>query len=211
MNAPFRVIEAAFKDRQVLKKSYLNDPPHGGLVVSTPTAVEVDDVVDLKIWLRREDLYLVVRGVVLWSRRKTLRTKEVGIGFFKYESEKRELLLRHTKVLGRDSQARQNFRHDTAVKVMYKTPLDYVIDTTKNLSNSGMFIYSIRQPPLNSIIVFEICVPGEVKPIELMGRVTWRCPDQGIGVRFMGNNPDIRGRLDQLVRTIPMPQEAAAG
>ena len=94
---------------------------------------------------------------------------------------------------------------------MYKTPLDYVIDTTKNLSNGGMFIYSTRQPPLNSIILFEICVPGEVKPIELMGRVTWRCPGQGIGVRFIGNNPDVRGRLDQLVSAAPLLQQAAAG
>ena len=215
MNAPFRVIEAAFKDRQALKKSYLSDPPHGGLVVSTTSPVQVDDVVDLKIWLRREDLYLVIRGVVLWSRSRDRRTREVGIAFFKHESDKRELLLRHTKVLGRDSQTRQNSRLDTTIKVMYKTPLDYAIDTTKNLSNGGMFIYSTRLPPLNSIILFKLCPPGSDQPIELMGRVTWRCPGQGIGVRFMGNDPGARGRLDQLVGNmlpaIPVFQEAAAG
>jgi Tfp pilus assembly protein PilZ len=211
MNAPFRVIETAFKDRQALKKSYLNDPENGGLMVSTTSAVQVDDVVDLKIWLRREDLYLVIRGVVLWSRSKDRRSKEVGIGFFEHESAKRELLLRHTRVLGRDSRARQNARLAASMKVMYKTPLDYVIDTTKDLSNGGMFVYSVRQPPLNSIILFELCVPGEVKPIELLGRVTWRCPGQGVGVRFMGNNPEARSRLYQLVSAIPMPLQAAAG
>jgi Tfp pilus assembly protein PilZ len=215
MNAPFRVIEAAFKDRETLKRSYLKDRPHGGLVVSTTSPVQVDDVVDLKIWLRREDLYLVIRGTVLWVRSKELRAKELGIGFFKHESEKREMLLRHTKVLGRESQTRQDSRLNATIKVMYKTPLDYAIDTTKNLSSGGMFIYSTRLPPLNSIIVFKLCPPGENQPIELMGRVTWRCPGQGIGVRFMGNNPQARNRLDQLVENTlpatPVFQEAAAG
>lgn len=215
MNAPFRVIEAAFKDRDNLKRSYLKDRPHGGLVVSTTSPVQVDDVIDLKVWLRREDLYLVIRGVVLWCRSKSLRAKEVGIGFFKHEAEKREMLLRHTKVLGRESQTRQDSRLNATIKVMYQTPLDYAIDTTKNLSNGGMFIYSTRLPPLNSIIIFKLCPPGETQPIELMGRVTWRCPGQGIGVRFMGNDPVARVRLDQLVDNIlpatPVFQEAAVG
>jgi Tfp pilus assembly protein PilZ len=211
MNAPFRVIETAFKDREALKKSYLSEAPNGGLVVTTSTPIQVDDVVDLKVWLRREDLYMVVRGVVLWCRSKSRRTREAGIGFVKHESEKRELLLRHTKVLGRDSQTRQGFRQAKAIKVMYKTPMDYVVDTTKNLSSGGMFIYSTRLPPLNSIIQFKLCPPGEQEPIELMGRVTWRCIGQGVGVRFMGNHPEIRNRLDQLVGSAPVLQVAAAG
>ncbi len=208
MNATFRVIEAAFKDRQALKKSYLCDPENGGLVVSTTSPVRADDLVDLKIWLRREDLYLVIRGVVLWSRSKTSRAQEVGIGFLKQESDKRDLLLRHTRVLGREARARQNARLAATMKVIYKNSWDYVIDTTKDLSSGGMFIYSVRQPPLNSIILFELCVPGEPKTIEVLGRVTWRCPGQGIGVRFMGNDPEVRRRLDRLVSTFPMVPEA---
>jgi uncharacterized protein (TIGR02266 family) len=148
---------------------------------------------------------------VLWSRSKSGRTKEAGIGFFKHESEKRELLLRHTKVPGRESQARLASRHAMTIKVMYNTPRDFAIDTTKDLSHGGMFIYSTRLPPLNSLIQFKLCPPGEEKPIELMGRVTWRCPGQGIGVRFMGNHPEVRSRLDRLVGALPVLQEAAAG
>jgi uncharacterized protein (TIGR02266 family) len=204
------MIEAVFKDRRNLRQRYLNSAPYGGLMVSAAKPLRVNDVVDLRVSLRREDICETLRGVVLWCRAETRQSVLAGVGFLEREAAKRERLLHEPRPAEGTVVDRQAERFDLALKVVYRTSMDFVVDFTRNLSLGGMFVKTSRWLPVGGRILFRICPPGE-KPVELTGKVTRHAFGEGVGVRFVDDGPEVRERLERLVRNTPIDAAQASG
>jgi uncharacterized protein (TIGR02266 family) len=207
-----RTIEVWMKDRVEFHRRYLNEPTHGGVVVSVREPIEASEVVELVINFADTSQVHRLRGLVLWCRSTKSELRHVGVGFFASETDKRERLLARYLVPEKGIQERREPRYATTLKVTYQTPTDFVVDYTRNISTGGIFVDGRNAPDVGSEILFKLYPPGQENPIDLTGRVAWKRPGGGFGVRFSKANSVVRSRLDQLVRTVAVgaPVETTA-
>jgi uncharacterized protein (TIGR02266 family) len=149
--------------------------------------------------------------LVLWCRSAKEELLHVGVGFFASESEKRERLLARYIAPAKGIAERREPRYATTLKVTYQTPTDFVVDYTRNISSGGIFVDGRNAPDVGTEILFKLYPPGQDNPIDLTGRVAWKRPSGGFGVRFTNTSSGIRSRLDQLVRTVAIGAPVDAG
>jgi len=193
--------EIKYSDRAEFKKHYLSESPHGGVMARMKETPQIGDVVSLRVHLKKEDLDETLRSVVLWRRKSADGPLLVGIGFMPTEVEKRERLL-ETAGEAADVKERKNTRYQSTMRVKYRTATDFVVDYTRNISAGGFFVSSDNPPDVGTEILFRLYPPGQQNPIDLPGRVAWRKPKGGFGVRFMRTQSSQRNRLDKLVRSL---------
>lgn len=206
-----RAIEVWMKDRAEFHRRYLNEPTHGGVMVSVKEAVEASEVVELAINFTDTGQVHRLRGLVLWRRNAKDDLSHVGVGFFASESEKRERLLARYIEPQKSIAERREPRYATTLKVTYQTTTDFVVDYTRNISTGGIFVDGRSAPDVGTEILFKLYPPGHDNPIDLTGRVAWKRPSGGFGVRFTRTSKRIRSRLDQLVRTVAIGAPVDAG
>lgn len=206
-----RVIEVWMKDRVEFHRRYLNEPTHGGVMVSVNEPIEASDVVELVLNFSDTGQVHRLRGLVLWCRTTKGELRHAGVGFFASESDKRERLLARYIVPEKGIPERREPRYATTLKVTYQTPTDFVVDYTRNISSGGIFVDGRKAPDIGSEILFKLYPPGQENPIDLKGRVAWKRPSGGFGVRFKKTSAMIRSRLDQLVRTVAIGAPVDAG
>jgi type IV pilus assembly protein PilZ len=210
-NETIPMVELMFRNKDVLEKHFLSGPPYGGLAIITTKAVDVDETVELRVWLMSENVCEDLRGVVIWRRRHLDHSYQVGVAFFGSESEKRERLLNGIRPTPETRLERREQRHPIAVRVTYRTPMDFVVDYTRNLSMGGMFLKTKNAPPVGATVLFKLFAQGLDEVIELMGKVAWKREGEGVGVRFVDDNPSVRSRLEQVVRNIPIEPGSLMG
>jgi uncharacterized protein (TIGR02266 family) len=206
-----RVLEVWMKDRVEFHRRYLNEPTHGGVMVSVREPIEVSEVVELVVSFTDTGQVHRLRGLVLWCRNGEGEVRHLGVGFFASEAEKRERLLSRYMAPGKGVPERREPRYTTTLKVTYQTPTDFVVDYTRNLSTGGIFVDGRNAPDVGSEILLKLYPPGHEDPIDLTGRVAWKRPSGGFGVRFTNTSSSIRGRLDRLVRTVAIGAPVDAG
>jgi len=206
-----RKIEVWMKDRVEFQRRYLNEPTHGGVMVSVKETVEASEVVELAINFADTGQVHRLRGLVLWRRDANGELLHIGVGFFASESEKRERLLTRKTAARKGTAERRDPRYATTLKVTYQTTTDFVVDYTRNISTGGIFVDGRNAPDVGSEILFKLYPPGHENPIDLTGRVAWKRPSGGFGVRFTKTSTTIRSRLDQLVRTVAIGAPVDAG
>jgi len=210
-----RKIEVDLADRREFSRRYLEECPHGGLMVDSVEPLAEEDLVELDVCFLDSDTRHLIRGVVLWCRDDDTGTRRTGIGFLPTEAHVREALLASPAPAlpgpERDLTRKQR-RYATTLKVTYQTATDFVIDYTRNISTGGIFINSQRPPELGTSILFRLHPPGEDEPIDLPGEVAWRRPGQGFGVRFSGADRGTLNRLARLVRhlSVGTPEQIRA-
>ena len=197
-----RVVEVWMKDRVEFHRRYLNEPTYGGVMVSVKEPIEASEVVELVMNFSDTGQVHRLRGLVLWSRTAKGELRHIGVGFFASEADKRERLLARYIVPEKGVPVRRKPRYVTTLKVTYQTPTDFVVDYTRNISSGGIFVDGREAPDVGSEILFKLYPPGHENPIDLTGRVTWKRPRGGFGVRFKKTSKTVRSRLDQLVRTV---------
>lgn len=206
-----RVVEVWMKDRVEFHRRYLNEPTHGGVLVSVNEPIEASDVVELVLNFSDTGQSYRLRGLVLWCRTTQGELRHAGVGFFASEADKRERLLARYIVPEKGIPERREPRYATTLKVTYQTPTDFVVDYTRNISSGGIFVDGRKAPDIGSEILFKLYPPGHENPIDLKGRVAWKRPSGGFGVRFKRTSATIRSRLDQLVRTVAIGAPVDAG
>ena len=206
-----RTIEVWMKDRVEFHRRYLSEPTHGGVMVSVKEPIDATEVVELAINFADTGQVHNLRGLVLWCRTAKGEVRHVGVGFFASESEKRERLLARYIAPEKGITERREPRYATTLKVTYQTPTDFVVDYTRNISSGGIFVDGRNAPDVGSEILFKLYPPGHDNPIDLTGRVAWKRPSGGFGVRFTKTSSTIRSRLDQLVRTVAIGAPVDAG
>lgn len=210
-----RPIEVDLQDRQEFFRGYLDECPHGGLLVDLVEALQEEDLVELDVRFLDSGTRHRIRGVVLFSREGGRTEYRAGIGFLPTEAAVREALLATPVPPDPESiedLTRKQQRFATTLKVTYQTATDFVVDYTRNISTGGIFIDSERPPDLGTRILFKLFPPGETEPIDLPGEVAWRRPGQGFGVQFAGADRATLQRLSNLVRhlSIGAPEHARA-
>jgi uncharacterized protein (TIGR02266 family) len=210
-NGAVRTIEVWMQDRGEFHRRYLSEPTHGGVMVSVRETVEASEVVELSINFTDTGQVHKLRGLVLWCRAANENLLHVGVGFFATESDKRERLLARKPRVQKSIAERREPRYATTLKVTYQTPTDFVVDYTRNISTGGIFVDGRSAPDVGSEILFKLYPPGHENPIDLTGRVAWKRPSGGFGVRFTKTSTTIRSRLDQLVRTVAIGAPVDAG
>ena len=206
-----RTIEVWMKDRVEFHRRYLNEPTYGGVMVSVKETVEASEVVELAINFADTGQVHSLRGLVLWCRNAKDDLLHVGVGFFASESDKRERLLARYIEPKKGIAERREPRYATTLKVTYQTTTDFVVDYTRNISSGGIFVDGRNAPDIGTEILFKLYPPGHENPIDLTGRVAWKRPSGGFGVRFTRTSNMIRSRLDQLVRTVAIGAPVDAG
>jgi uncharacterized protein (TIGR02266 family) len=199
------------KDRVEFQRRYLSEPTHGGVMVSVKETVEASEVVELSINFTDTGQVHKLRGLVLWCRAAKSDLLHVGVGFFSSESDKRERLLARNTKTKKGIAERRVPRYATTLKVTYQTTTDFVVDYTRNISTGGIFVDGRNAPDIGSEILFKLYPPGHDNPIDLTGKVAWKRPSGGFGVRFTKTSSRIRSRLDQLVRTVAIGAPVDAG
>jgi uncharacterized protein (TIGR02266 family) len=197
-----RKIEVWMKDRAEFHRRYLSESTHGGVMVSVEEPIEAGGVVELVINFSGIGQVHRLRGLVLWCRATAGELHHVGVGFFASEADKRERLLARFSMPKQETFERRELRYVTILKVTYQTLTDFVVDYTRNISTGGIFVDGRRTPEMGSEVLFKLYPPGEENPIDLTGRVAWRRPGGGFGVRFTKTSTAVRSRMDRLVRTV---------
>jgi uncharacterized protein (TIGR02266 family) len=210
-NGAIRTIEVWMKDRVEFHRRYLSEPTHGGVMVSVKEPVDSTEVVELAINFADTGQVHKLRGLVLWCRDAKDDLVHVGVGFFASESDKRERLLARYIAPAKGIGERREPRYATTLKVTYQTTTDFVVDYTRNISSGGIFVDGRSSPDIGSEILLKLYPPGHDNPIDLTGKVAWKRPGGGFGVRFNKTSNRIRNRLDQLVRTVAIGAPVDAG
>lgn len=210
-----RQIDVDLDDRQEFVRRYLDECPHGGLLVDLRADLSEEELVELDVCFLDSNSRHRIKGVVLWCRSDFAGGSKAGVGFLPTEASIRESLLSSQADSGTGQQPeliRKQRRYTTTLKVTYQTTADFVVDYTRNISTGGIFINSKRPPALGSSIMLYLHPPGENEPIELAGEVAWRQPGQGFGVRFSRSDQGPLKRLSNLVRhlAISAPEQIHA-
>ncbi len=82
------------------------------------------------------------------------------------------------------SNRRFEARYPMAIRVKYPRRNAFFFEYTRNISRGGMFIATSKPLDLGERFVFELEVPGEEAPLQLLGEVRWRVtPEDVQGVR----------------------------
>jgi uncharacterized protein (TIGR02266 family) len=206
-----RKLEVDLSDRREFTRRYLSEIPTGGLLVDVDDPIDEEDLVELQIRVGDTGFCESIRGVVLWYRRDAGQTGKAGIGFLPGETEKRERLWASQSQTGPGyaNITRLEPRNETTLRVAYQTATDLVIDYASNISTEGLYVRSEQPPTLGANILFKLYPPGEPDPIPLPGKVAWRRPGQGFGVRFSATDTRATKRLHNLVHS-PIFEEASS-
>ncbi len=210
-----RTIEVDLPDRREFSRRYLEECPHGGLLVDLVEALEDDELVELDVRFLDSQTRHRIRGVVLFCRTGGSTGRRAGVGFLPTETAVREALLTAPvppAPVSIEELTRKQRRFATTLKVTYQTASDFVVDYTRNISTGGIFIDSKRPPDLGEKILFRLFPPGQADPIDLPGEVAWRLPGQGFGVQFAAADHATLERLSSLVRQLSVgaPEQARA-
>lgn len=198
-----RRIDVDLADRQAFARRYLDECPHGGLLVDLGADLVEEELVELDVRFLDSNSRHRIKGVVLWCRSDFVGDFKAGVGFLPTEASIRESLLSSQPEAPSGPSPkliREQQRYTTTLKVTYQTTEDFVVDYTRNISAGGIYVDSKRPPALGSSILFYLHPPGEHEPIELPGEVAWRQPGKGFGVRFSRSDQGAMGRLSNLVR-----------
>jgi len=102
---------------------------------------------------------------------------------------------------------RGELRHNIVLDVNYRHGDSYLFSRSSNLSEMGIFLVTPAPPATGTRMDLRFSVPGEERPIEVTGEVMWIEQGQGgsepgMGIRFIDPTPEIRRRVQALIRTI---------
>lgn len=93
------------------------------------------------------------------------------------------------------------------VKVDYRSLGRFITDYTKNLSRRGVFVATSMPLPVGERVRIRLTVPDSDAPFALDGVVKWVASRQerdahepGMGIEFLDEEPEVRAKLDELVR-----------
>jgi type IV pilus assembly protein PilZ len=111
-----------------------------------------------------------------------------------------------------DNERREGPRLPIQLKVEYKKLNTFFADYTKNICKGGTFIRTKKPLDVGTVFVFQLAVPTLAEPIEIRGEVRWvkregelsppgvaEDHDPGMGIRFIYDTPDERGRIEGAV------------
>lgn len=97
------------------------------------------------------------------------------------------------------------------LEVDYKCEDTFLFAYITDMSALGIFIRTNNPEPVGTRLNLRFTLPGDTKPLELEGEVTWINPyrpgsfeniNPGMGVRFVGLNDELKQRLMALVKKI---------
>ena len=102
---------------------------------------------------------------------------------------------------------RSHHRHPVRLDVNYRRGESYLFSRVENLSELGIFIVSEEPFDKQTRLELRFLPPEGGEAIEITGEVVWvergtagRQP--GMGVRFINPSPQVRQRIQALIRTV---------
>ncbi|RMF72380.1 MAG: diguanylate cyclase [Acidobacteria bacterium] len=94
-----------------------------------------------------------------------------------------------------------------SLPVWYDGPAATILGRTRNLSTSGLFVSTLDDLPPGLRLAFSLALPGEDRPMPMVGRVARRADPErreppGVGIEFERLEEDARRKLQELVHRV---------
>ena len=105
---------------------------------------------------------------------------------------------------------RNSPRADVVVRVNYQTVDALFSEFARNINEGGIFVETETPQPLGTTVELEFRLPGEERPIEVIGNVV-RVVDAdqagpggtiGMGIEFENLHSGVRQRINEIVRKL---------
>lgn len=106
-----------------------------------------------------------------------------------------------------DSERRRSGRSDLLVRVEYSTVDEIFSEFTRDINEGGLFIETEKPRPTGTEVSLCFNLPGNVEPMQTVGRVVWvrSATDQepaGMGIEFDELTDEDRDRINGMVRSL---------
>ncbi|MCH7598759.1 MAG: TIGR02266 family protein [Myxococcales bacterium] len=106
-----------------------------------------------------------------------------------------------------DSERRRSGRSDLLVRVEYSTVDEIFSEFTRDINEGGLFIETEKPRPTGTEVSLRFNLPGNVEPMQTVGRVVWvrSATDQepaGMGIEFDELTDEDRDRINGMVRSL---------
>ncbi len=106
-----------------------------------------------------------------------------------------------------DSERRRSGRSDLLVRVEYSTVDEIFSEFTRDINEGGLFIETEKPRPTGTEVSLRFNLPGNVAPMQTVGRVVWvrSATDQepaGMGIEFDELTDEDRDRINGMVRSL---------
>jgi len=206
MSSPFQCrllsLETHLESRSEFSRRFLQQTPHGGVIVDVAQEVEEDALVELMIRISGENEKHRLRGAVLWMRDNALGTKTIGVAFLATEAEKREKLLcseGYGGLLPDNSAERVHPRHPVVLQVSYLDHVEDYFDYTRNISRGGLCVASSMNLEKGDSLSLRLHHPKLQEGIDLDGEIAWSDSGSSYGFRLSKTADLSRSQVEQLV------------
>jgi len=105
-------------------------------------------------------------------------------------------------------------RYPASVKVSLAGVPGYFAGEATNISSTGMFVRTDTAVPIGAVLSLSLALPQEDRPVPVHARVIHvRTPaqalvrgprlDPGVGMQFVGDDEELRSRIDRYIESIP--------
>jgi type IV pilus assembly protein PilZ len=111
-----------------------------------------------------------------------------------------------------ESERRREQRAPIELKVEYKRLNTFFYDYTKNISKGGTFIKTDKPLDIGTVFLFRLQLPAQTAPLAFRGEVRWVVKEgeplppgipagheQGMGIRFVYDNPEQSLAMERVV------------
>ena len=207
-----KLVTARFRNGAEFLVRYENSMKNGGLFIPTRNPLMSGEAVVLDIRMCELHDSLMVRGVVVWSRRSRRGSGHpagMGVEFLPTEGKKRDYLLGLAR--GRHQHQRRGRRHkriplrgvDGGWRVLSEEQSFSCV--VGDIGSGGAFVHTDRIVPAGTSIVLEVHMPNSTNRQAIEGRVAWindTPGERGLGIEFRCRDMAGKRRLRELVRRL---------
>lgn len=132
----------------------------------------------------------MVAAFAYYPLAKTLSLHSANLGMAKFEKERR-----HPRV-----------KAPKGLLVAWEAGTRRSVSYLESIALGGFFIRTSQPPPVRSTLRILLELPlGDVRARAVVRRVA---PSKGMGIEFIGMNPEDRARLNKLLRSLSGEKEA---
>jgi uncharacterized protein (TIGR02266 family) len=102
---------------------------------------------------------------------------------------------------------RRSQRAPLEIPVDYSTVDAFFHEFSANINEGGLFIETDNPAETDTAVQLSFRLPGSSEPVKVEGRVAWisdgtRGYPQGIGIQFQTLSPEVRERINEVVRSL---------
>jgi uncharacterized protein (TIGR02266 family) len=105
---------------------------------------------------------------------------------------------------------RRSERAGLEIPVDYSTVDAFFAEFSANINEGGLFVETDAPAEPETAVELSFRLPGAKDPVKVEGRVAWvsdgtRGQPRGMGIEFQALSPEVRERINEVVRSLRVP------